>query len=375
MADFSKLIVTNKGKELIAKALANAAVITFTKVSSSGTAYNENELEILTDLEDIRQTSLISDVSLTSNTSVEIQASFTNMELTEGYYLRALGLFAEDPDVGEILYGVTSETSGNCYIPAYNGVTSSGIYLQFVTAVGNAENVSLEINPAAIATIKDIQKIEEKLKILDFDDSGEVEGITSFTDFLESFVKGTNIYQFFANFKTGLKYVLHTGKLVNSGMCETPGEFALDAAYGKVLQDQITGLYSEIHAFPEPYIDRDCVFTCNASGGTSKGTASETEYFSISSALKITIKRKFLLYISVYSNYAKNTGAGLWENIDAGESILINGITVTSSTKTSDILISVNPDDVITFKCYSNSNTSTNDAILYMLPLFCTNRN
>ena len=246
MADFSKLIVTNKGKELIAKALANAAVITFTKVSSSGTAYHENELEILTDLEDIRQTSLISDVSLTSNTSVEIQASFTNMELTEGYYLRALGLFAEDPDVGEILYGVTSETSGNCYIPAYNGVTSSGIYLQFVTAVGNAENVSLEINPAAIATIKDIQKIEEKLKILDFDDSGEVEGITSFTDFLESFVKGTSIYQFFANFRAGLKYVLHTGKLVNSGMCETPGEFALDAAYGKTLQDQITGLYSEI---------------------------------------------------------------------------------------------------------------------------------
>lgn len=126
---------------------------------------------------------------------------------------------------------------------------------------------------------------------------------------------------------------------------------------------------------PEPYIDRDCVFTCNASGGTSKGTASETEYFSISSALKITIKRKFLLYISVYSNYAKSVGSGLWENIDAGESILINGITVISSTKTSDILIPVNPDDVITFKCYSNSNTSTNDAILYMLPLFCTNRN
>lgn len=246
MANFSKLIVTNKGKELIAKALANTAVITFTKVSSSGTVYDEDELEALVGLEDIHQTSLISGISLTNNTSVEIQASFTNTELTEGYYLRALGLYAEDPDVGEILYGVTAETSGNCYIPAYNGVTSSGIYLQFVTTVGNAENVSLEINPAAIATIKDVQKVEEKLKILDFDDSGEVEGIESFTDFMSSFVKGTNIYQFFSNLKAGLNYVLHAGQLVNSGMCETPGMFALDAAYGKTLTDQITGLYSDM---------------------------------------------------------------------------------------------------------------------------------
>lgn len=246
MANFSKLVTTNKGKELIAKVLANTAVIRFTKVSASGMAYREEELEDLTDLDDIRQTSLVSDVSLTNNTSVEIQVSFTNTELTEGYYLRALGLYAEHPDAGEILYGVTAETSGNCYIPAYNGVTSSGLYLQFVTTVGNAENVSLEINPAAIATIKDVQKVEEKLKILDFDDSGEVEGIESFTDFIDSFVKGTSIYQFLANLRAGLKYVLHAGQLVNSGMCETPGMFPLDAAFGKTLQDQITGLYSEI---------------------------------------------------------------------------------------------------------------------------------
>ena len=183
---------------------------------------------------------------MTNNTSVEIQASFTNMELTEGYYLRSLGLYAEDPDAGEILYGVTAEKSGNCYIPAYNGVTSSGIYLQFLTTVGNAENVSLELNPAAIATIKDLQNVEEKLKIIDFDDSGEIEGIESFADFMSSFVKNTSIYQLLSNLKAGLKYVLHAGQLVNSGMCETPGMFPLDAAYGKTLTDQITGLYSDI---------------------------------------------------------------------------------------------------------------------------------
>lgn len=246
MADFSKLVITNKGRGLIAKAIANTAAIEFTKVSASSEACEVEGLENLEELTAIHQTTLVSNISITNNTSVEIRAAFTNMEVEEGYYLRVLGLYANDPDEGEILYGVTAETSGNCYIPAYNGVTSSGIYLQFVTTVGNAENVSLEINPAAIATIGDVENITERLKIIDFDDTGEVEGIGSFTDFMSSFVKGTTIYQLFANLKAGLKYVLHTGQLVNNGLCETPGEFSLDAAYGKTLTDQITGLYSDL---------------------------------------------------------------------------------------------------------------------------------
>lgn len=90
-------------------------------------------------------------------------------------------------------------------------------------------------------------KLEEKIgeiETLDFDDSGE--GIESFTDFMSSFVKGTSIYQFFANLKAGLKYVLHLGMLVNNGTCDTPGEFSLDAAYGKTLTDMIIQLKSEI---------------------------------------------------------------------------------------------------------------------------------
>ena len=82
----------------------------------------------------------------------------------------------------------------------------------------------------------------DKIETPDFDDTGEVEGIGSFTDFMSSFVKGTSIYQLFANLKAGLEYVLHAGQLVNNGLCEDAGQYPLDAAYGKVLTDQITGL-------------------------------------------------------------------------------------------------------------------------------------
>lgn len=78
-----------------------------------------------------------------------------------------MGLYAVDPDAGEILYAVTRETSGNCYMPAYNGITVSGAYVQLVTTVGNAENVSLEVDQAAVATIGDIQELQKQIADLE----------------------------------------------------------------------------------------------------------------------------------------------------------------------------------------------------------------
>lgn len=84
--------------------------------------------------------------------------------------------------------------------------------------------------------------LQNQLGNPDFDDTGEVEGIESFTGFMESFVKGTGVFQLLARLKTGLKYVLHRGQLVNNGTCNEPGKYPLDAAYGKDLQDQIDNI-------------------------------------------------------------------------------------------------------------------------------------
>ena len=167
MAEFSKLVITNKGQALLAKMIAGSGNIEFTKVSASSTAYTDAQLEGLTSLSDVKQTSLISKVTRTNEVAIKVEAAFTNTELTAGYYMKALGLYAVDPDAGEILYAVTRETSGNCYMPAYNGITVSGAYVQLVTTVGNAENVSLEVDQAAVATIGDIQDLQKQIADLE----------------------------------------------------------------------------------------------------------------------------------------------------------------------------------------------------------------
>lgn len=167
MAEFSKLVITNKGQALLAKMIAGSGNIEFTKVSASSSAYTDAQLEGLTSLSNVKQTSLISKVTRTNEVAIKVEAAFTNTELTAGYYMKALGLYAVDPDAGEILYAVTRETSGNCYMPAYNGITVSGAYVQLVTTVGNAENVSLEVDQAAVATIGDIQDLQKQIADLE----------------------------------------------------------------------------------------------------------------------------------------------------------------------------------------------------------------
>lgn len=52
-------------------------------------------------------------------------------------------------------------------MPAYNGITVSGAYVQLVTTVGNADNVSLEVDQAAVATIGDIQDLQKQIADLE----------------------------------------------------------------------------------------------------------------------------------------------------------------------------------------------------------------
>lgn len=163
MAEYSKLVITNDGQALMAKMIAGSGNIDFTKICSSSTQYQENQLQSLTALSNIKQTTLVSKVTRTNEVAIKIEAALSNVDLKEGYYMRTLGLYAVDPDKGEILYAVCIEKSNNCYMPPYNGVTVSAAYLQLYTTVGNADNVSLAVSPGAYATIGDIQALEKEI--------------------------------------------------------------------------------------------------------------------------------------------------------------------------------------------------------------------
>ena len=164
MAEFSKLVITGKGQELIAKMLAGKKSIEFTKISVSSMQYTLAELEKLKTLGEVRQTGAVTKIAWTDKAAVKVETAFNNKDLTEGYYMRSLGLYAKDPGVGEVLYAVAAETSGNCYMPPYNRHTVTGVCIRLVTTVGNAKNVSLEVDEATAATVGDVQELREQVE-------------------------------------------------------------------------------------------------------------------------------------------------------------------------------------------------------------------
>ena len=169
MAEFNKLIITNKGQALMAKLIAGTAIVEFTKIKTSTNVYTQAQIPALTNLANIKQTTNVSRVVRTNNVAVRVEGAIENSNLATGYKINSVGLYANDPDEGEILYAVASVSSADngAWMPPYNNVSVSGAYFKLITTVSNSDNVSLEVDQAAVATVGDIQDLQNQIADLE----------------------------------------------------------------------------------------------------------------------------------------------------------------------------------------------------------------
>lgn len=151
------LIITDKGKELIAGLVAGSLTARFTKIQTTDYNYSGMDLEKLTSIYAPKQTAAVSKVTRTDVNIVEVTAAIDNKDLTDGYYVRAVGLFAQTSRNVEILYGIAVETQNPDYMPAFGGKSSTGITYRFSTKVDNSENITVEVNPAATPTVQQVE--------------------------------------------------------------------------------------------------------------------------------------------------------------------------------------------------------------------------
>ncbi len=165
MAKFKKLITTNQGRKMINDSISTSNFIAFTKISSSTKIYTDGEISELTSLSDIKQTVNITRTSKVNDTSIEIEATINNTNLTESYTLGSIGLYATLNNV-EILFAVASveSTDKGSYMPAYNKQVPTGIYIKLIVTVDYVDNIIYNINPTGYATLGDILKLENEIK-------------------------------------------------------------------------------------------------------------------------------------------------------------------------------------------------------------------
>ena len=100
----------------------------------------------------------ISKLQIRADGKVIVGGVFNNAQLNTGFFYRELGLYAEDPDNGEILY-----CYGNCedlaeWIPPTGGSDVIEKTIDIITTVGSATKVSAYISADAYATKEDYEK-------------------------------------------------------------------------------------------------------------------------------------------------------------------------------------------------------------------------
>lgn len=240
MGVYRAAIVTENGQNLIAQALANEKPLIFTSAKTSSYSYPVGtNVPALTGLQDVVQSVMPFDSKVLGGNVAQVSVRFDNDGVDQTYRIETIGLYAKIEGGAETLFSVTQATTPD-EMPVQSDISPSAYIYNIQHTVQNASQITLTVNPAGTATVQDIMDIETP----EFDDSGTVEGISSFPSFLETMKSKMNFFQFFRNLKAGLQFVLHAGQIVNNCVTDNAG-LPLSAAQGKVLKDLYTQLYSE----------------------------------------------------------------------------------------------------------------------------------
>jgi len=168
MANFNSAVLTDKGINLLAKAQAGRTTIQFTKAATGNGSYTLGEkLNDRTALKEQKQQFLINSKSVINNSTLYLRFIITNKQesgnLDVGYYVKEVGIFANDPDEGEILYAIATAVNEQWdYLPAYNNLIPSTITMEFYTEVHNASTVNIVAGAGNYVTQEEFEEFKKK---------------------------------------------------------------------------------------------------------------------------------------------------------------------------------------------------------------------
>ena len=145
MASFNGFILTNKGRELLAKAVAGEQ-LTFTKMEVGDGTFT-GDIKPLTALVSKKDDFNINQIENQGNGQVVLKAIINNQNTTIGYYIREIGVFAHGADNIEILYAYNKAIEAD-YFPAFNGSNAVEFEYNNIIIVDQAQNITAVIDPS-----------------------------------------------------------------------------------------------------------------------------------------------------------------------------------------------------------------------------------
>lgn len=155
MAGWNNATMTDVGEALQAKVNAGLTKLTFTKIKV-GSGVSTTNAQVLTDV--------IASKWETANFTVKrdgkivtVDTFITNTGITEAFRMTEIGLFAQDPDKGEVLYCYLTDSEPD-RMPAEGGSTVVSQELSLGMTFSNSGNVTLTVNMGALVTREQLEQ-------------------------------------------------------------------------------------------------------------------------------------------------------------------------------------------------------------------------
>lgn len=155
MAEWSNAIMTDVGNALQAKVNAGQTKLTFTKIKVGSGVNAANPLALTDVISSKWETTNI--IVKREGKIVSVDTFITNSGITEAFRMSEIGLFANDPDKGEILYAYLTDPEPD-RMPAGGGAVVVSQELTIGMMFSNTGNVSLTVNMGALVNQEQLKE-------------------------------------------------------------------------------------------------------------------------------------------------------------------------------------------------------------------------
>ena len=158
-------VLTKKGIRLIAKMLASETVLKITRAAvGTGSVPEGISLKDMEDLNCFKTDGTISRVEkMEDENQVNIAFQVSSVGMEESFVITEAGIFAEDPDEGEILYGYLDMADDPQLVYNCRNAVSKMVEITMAVIVATTDRIYVEINPGSLVSTWDFEKFKGEI--------------------------------------------------------------------------------------------------------------------------------------------------------------------------------------------------------------------
>ena len=161
MGKYNGAVITTAGQNVISQAISGTELTWLTMKTSSTAIPAGTNIEALTTLSGIEQTSNITDASVYGNNVIQLSARFSNTNIATEYYIQTVGVYGQLTGGNETLIAVMTAVTPD-EMPVYDPDAPSAFIFNTQITVQNAESVTMTVNDTGTATVADLNRKLDK---------------------------------------------------------------------------------------------------------------------------------------------------------------------------------------------------------------------